>query len=343
MDKSNSKDKLLELDKLSQCYLYISTSYSLLEDTINNIKDFLKDRINFDTDFKIFSGIEEIEEEGFANYIGTPSLFSLKKVAVIKYIDNTPGTLQKKFADLMLNSLSKNRNIVFIITSLKQKLNPGLMEAVKKTGKIIRLNPPSIGSLKKWLNEKSGLDGIKFTEKAVDILIENVNMDLGLLKKEYDKLYDYISSEKEKVINEDTVKMLVSRVYSLKVFDLVDYIGKRDKNNSLKALRSISGEEQNLAGFVTLLHRMFKCLLYIKSGDSKTSVTDYIESNLKVPSYYVGRTVSKYIGFSDNYKKSEILRIFNILNDYDINFKKSSTESGNLVKKLITEVLDVKV
>lgn len=198
MVKVNSKDKILELDKLSPCYLYVSTSESLLEDNINNIKDFLEDKINFDTDFKIFSSIGEIEEEEFANYIDTPSLFSYKKVAVVKYIDSTPVVLQKRLADLILKSISKNNNIVFIITSLKMKLNPELIGAVKKTGKIINLKPPSIGSMKKWLGKKSDSDGIIFTAGAKDLLIENGNMDLGLLKKGYDKLYNYISSEKEK-------------------------------------------------------------------------------------------------------------------------------------------------
>jgi len=183
MVKVNSKDKILELDKLSPCYLYVSTSESLLEDNINNIKDFLENKINFDTDFKIFSSIGEIEEEEFANYIDTPSLFSYKKVAVVKYIDSTPVVLQKRLADLILKSISKNNNIVFIITSLKM---------------IINLKPPSIGSMKKWLGKKSDSDGIIFTAGAKDLLIENGNMDLGLLKKGYDKLYNYISSEKEK-------------------------------------------------------------------------------------------------------------------------------------------------
>jgi DNA polymerase-3 subunit delta len=341
MKMDNSKKEPLRLQKLSSCYLYISPSDSVLEGTIDSVKSFLRGKINFDTDFKTFSGTEEIDEEEFTNYVSTPSLFSPKKIVVIKYIEKVPVSLQKKVIDLISTGVSESENIVFIITALKQKFNPALLDTVRKAGKVRQLKSPLSSSLKKWLEEKSRSDGIKFTENAASLLIENVNLDLNLLKREYEKLYDYISSEPKKVIDEDAVRFLVNRVYSLKIFDLVDYLGKRDKDNSLKALRSVLDEGQNLIGLVTLIHRMFKCFLYIKSGNSKSSVTDYIENNMKVSPYFVGKLVSKYIKFSDNYTESEILKIFEMLNEYDISFRTNSVEDKHLVKKLISEIIDI--
>jgi len=343
MKADKLKKELLKLEELAPCYLYISTSDSVLEDRIESVKKFLKEKINFDTDFKIFNGAEEIDEGEFNNYISTPSLFSLKKIVVIKYIEKVSASLQKKVINLISSNGKGSANVIFIITALKQKFNPALLDAVRKAGKVIQLKPPLSGSLKKWLEERSESDGIKFTEKAASLLIENVNLDLNLLKKEYEKLYDYISSEAKKVIDEDTVRFLVSRIYSLKIFDLVDYLGKRDKDNSLKALRSILEEGQNLIGLVTLIHRMFKCFLYIKSGNSKSSVTDYIENNMKVPPYFVGKLVSKYIKLSDNYTEDEVLKVFEILNKYDISFRINTIESKHLVKKLISEIIDIDV
>ncbi|MBE3092084.1 MAG: DNA polymerase III subunit delta [Chloroflexi bacterium] len=343
METDNSKKELLKLEELSSCYLYISTSDSVLEDKLENVKKFLKGKINFDTDFKVFNGAEEIDEEEFNNYISTPSLFSPKKIAVIKYIEKVSANLQKKVINLISSNSNGGTNVIFIITASKQKFNPALLDAIRKAGKVVQLKSPLSSSLKKWLEEKSKSDEIKFTEEAESLLIENVNLDLNLLKKEYEKLYDYISSEEKKVIDEDTVRFLVSRIYSLKIFDLVDYLGKRDKDNSLKALRSILDEGQNLIGLVTLIHRMFKCFLYIKSGNSKSSVTDYIENNMKVPPYFVGKLVSKYIKLSNNYTEAEVLKVFEILNKYDISFRINTIEGKHLVKKLISEIIDIDV
>ena len=257
MKDNKLKKELLRLEELAPCYLYISTNDSVLEDRIESVKKFLKGKINFDTDFKIFSGAEEIDEEEFNNYISTPSLFSPKKIVVIKYIEKVSANLQKKVINLISSNSNGGTNVIFIITASKQKFNPALLDAIRKAGKVVQLKSPLSSSLKKWLEEKSKSDEIKFTEEAESLLIENVNLDLNLLKKEYEKLHDYISSEAKKVIDEDTVRFLVSRIYSLKIFDLVDYLGKRDKDNSLKALRSILEEGQNLIGLVTLIQRIF--------------------------------------------------------------------------------------
>jgi len=337
------KKELLKLEELLPCYLYIGSNDSLLEDTIDNIKNTLKGKINFDTDLKIFSGLEEISEEEFLAYINTPSLFSSRKIAIIKYIEKIPVSLQNKVADLISNGNTGNINTIFIATSSKQKFNPLLFNTIKKAGKIVRLKSPSTGSLRKWLEEKSNSDGIKFTEEAATLLIENVDLDLGLLKKEYEKLFNFISSEDKKIIDENAVRFLVNRVYSLKIFDLVDYIGQRDRDNSIIALKAIMDEEKNLTGLITLLHRMFKCFLYIKSEDSKSEVTDYIESNTRGSPYFIGNLVNKYIKFSDNFTQPEILKIFEILNKYDIAFRTGTVEVKNLAIKLISEITDVRI
>ena len=64
--------------------------------------------------------------------------------------------------------------------------------------------------------------------------MENVNLDMNLLKSEYGKLFDYISSEEKKIIDRETVRSLVSRVFSLKIFDLVDFLGKGIRTGAWK-------------------------------------------------------------------------------------------------------------
>jgi len=341
MENNNSKKESFRLEKLLPCYLYISKSEPVLEERIQSIKSHLRGKINFDTDFKAFSGMEGIDEEEFTNYIDTPSLFSSKKIVVIKHMDKVPSNLQKRVSHLVAEAPDNSGNIVFFITALTKKLNTALLDSIRSAGKITQLKAPLSGSLKKWLDEKSQSDGVRFTEKAASLLIENINMDFNLLKRQYDKLYDYISSEEKKVIDENTVRALVNRIYSLKIFDLVDSIGNRDKDGSIKALKSVLDDGQNLIGLVTLIHRMFKCFLYIKSGNSSSLVTDYIGNSMKVQPYFIGSLVNKYIRSSDNYNKKEILSVFKILNKYDIGLRVSSIEDEQLAKKLILEIIDI--
>lgn len=343
MKDNKSIREPIRLEKLQPCYLYISSSDSVLDDRVEGIRNFLEGKINLDTDFKIFNGAEGIEDEEFENYISTPSLFSPKKIAVIKFIEKVSVSLQKKIVELISINNKQGSGVIFILTSAKQKFNTKLMDLIKKASNIKQLRALEVSDLKNWLVKRSGSDGIVFTDGAASLLIENINLDLNLLKKEYEKLYDYISSETKKVIDEDTVRFLVKRVYSMKVFDLVDCVGKQDKKGSLEALRSLLEENQNMIGLVTLLHRMFKCFLYIKSGNGKSSVTGYIEDNMKVPPYYISKMVSRYIKWSSNYEQAEIIKVFELLNDYDIRLRSGAGQDDHLIKKLILEIVDISV
>ena len=124
MKAGKIKKETIKLDSLQPCYLYISTSDSVLDDKIEGIKDFLKGKINFDTDFNIFNGAGEIDDEEFNNYISTPSLFSLKKIVVIKYIEKVSISLHNKIIDLISINNGRSANVIFILTASKQKLNP---------------------------------------------------------------------------------------------------------------------------------------------------------------------------------------------------------------------------
>jgi DNA polymerase III delta subunit len=128
MENNNSKKESFKLDKLLPCYLYISKSEPILEERIQSVKSHLRGKVNFDTDFKAFDGVEGIDEEEFTNYINTPSLFSSKKIVVIKHMDKVSSSLQKRVSDLVTEAPGNSGNIVFFITALTQKLNTSLLD-----------------------------------------------------------------------------------------------------------------------------------------------------------------------------------------------------------------------
>ena len=327
-----------KIDKLKKAYLYISRNGSVLEGKVKEIRVFIEDKINTETDYKVFDpDLENIDGE-LENYISTPSLFSSRKIAVIRNIEKFKAKFQKTVAKTI-----NGRDIVFILTASSEKLNKTLLDALRQEGSIKRLRPPAGKDMLKWLENKASSDGIVFTDEAKSLLIENVNLDLNLLKNEYSKLYDYISSEDKKIIEEQAVRYLVPRVYSMKIFDLVDYLGGRDKNGSLVALKEVLSEDSNLLGLITLIHRMFKSMLYIKTGNGTAGVTAFLEKNINMPPYFIGRLVNKYIKFSRNYSNEEIIKIFELLNDYDIKFRMGPSENKYLAKRMIAQITEIKI
>lgn len=326
-----------KIDKLKKAYLYISRNPSVLEEKVREIKSFIEDKINTETDYKVFRPDSENTDGELENYISTPSLFSSRKIAVIRNIEKFNAKFQKTIAKTI-----NGQDIVFILTASSEKINKALLDALKQEGSIKKLRPPAGKDMLKWLENKASVDGIVFTDEAKSLLIENVNLDQNLLKNEYSKLYDYISSEDKKIIEGKAVRYLVPRVYSMKIFDLVDYLGGRDKNGSIAALEEILSEDSNLLGLITLIHRMFKSMLYIKTGDGTTGVTAFLEKNINMPPYFIGKLVNKYIKFSRNYSNEEIVKIFDLLNDYDIKFRIDPSENKNLAKRMIAQITDIK-
>ncbi|MCL5073440.1 MAG: DNA polymerase III subunit delta [Actinobacteria bacterium] len=353
MAVTDKSKQLTRIDDLKPCHLYISKSSSVLDDRIDSLKKFLKNKINFEVDFKIFYGGEEIDESELVNFCNTPSFFSEKKVAVIKNIEKVSKNIASIITGLLSNPEIKNFSTVLIVTALeessgKKKINSNLLDIIKKIGVIKKIDNPLTSSLRKWLDEKSELDGIKFTNNAAVKLIENVNFDINSLRSEYEKLYTFIISEKNKIIDETAVDRLVDRVYDMKIFDLVDYIGDRDRERAIVALRPIMIEKNpNLLGLITLVHRMFKAFMFIKSSDRGTDIDGiawaekYIQKHIGHSPYIAAKLMNKYIKSSKRYSIGEIAKVFEILSNYDVLIRTQETPTTNLIMKMISEITDV--
>lgn len=357
--------KINGIRELGPCYLYISRSASILEEKVDRFKKILKGKINFESDFKVFYAGTDMDEGDFLNFVNTPSFFSDGRVAVVKNIDKASAEFIRTLMGMFEPSALSGRSTVIILTCLsgekKTRNLTELTETIRKFGTVENLYAPTAEKLGKWLAEKSELDGLKFTQKAASRFIENVNFDLNILRSEYEKLLIYMSSEKEKVVNEVTVNKLVSRVYDMKIFDLVDCIGNRDSQGALKALKPLAIEKQNMIGIITLLHRMFSSFIYLKSSSIKDKTAGYSVANgeqsnsRKVNNFKdfieksIGhaknkeRIASNYIRYSKKYSNSEVIKVFDILNRYDILLRAAEINEPMLVTKLITEITGVRV
>ncbi len=359
-----------DFSKLKPCYCFISQSNSILDDKVDSIKKSLKDFINVDLDFKVFDLSTEFDISEFINYYSMPSFFSKKKVAVIKHFENAQAFFVEKIVEILeeLSKLLKAKissndffNTVLLITSLKDLKDKKLKELILRLGEIQTLKLPITDNLKKWLIEKSEIDGIKFTNKAVSRLLENVNYDSSILKKEYQKLYLYIISEKEKIINETVIDKLVFRIIDMKIFELVDLIGKKDKQNALNALKSVyfemsskktvhekseeskqAGYHKGFLGLITLLHRMYKAILYYKATKNKDVLINYIQKSIGHYPFILNKLVTNYVKFSEYYTIKGLINIFKILSKNDLLIRQASniSEQKNIVLKMIADIIN---
>jgi len=183
---------------LKKAYLYISKNEHSLKEKTGEIKEYLGRKAGSGIELKVFDSSDRQSLEDVEAFVSSPSLFSEQKAVILEHIEKAPAGFQKMAAERI--SRDSGADTIFIFTAPGEKINKALMDAVREHGVIRSIKPPSSADLLKWLEKKAKEDRIAFTGDAAHLLVENVSLDINLLKNEYRKLSDYICSEKEKTI-----------------------------------------------------------------------------------------------------------------------------------------------
>ena len=341
-----------KIEDLKPLYFIESRSDSIIDEKIKEIRSYLKDKLSSENDIRIFDTQDEINLPDLYNFINTISLFSLKdppssfpvkKAVIIKNCEKISKEVAKDVLKIMSDFFSEsskyNEGIVIILTSTEFKKAYAFQDIVKKYGEILTIRKPETENLKKRVLEKTQLDGIKITPKALEIFIGNINGDLNLLENEYEKLYLYVYSENLKTINEDIVQKLVSKNISYTIFNFVDYTGYKNFKMAADLIPFMAEDEYASSAAIKQLYVMFNNVLYILDGErGRAEVKKYLEENTKANPGMVLKIISNYQRFAKNWTFEEIKRIIGILNDFDIGKRKTSQSNINFLYSLLSKI-----
>ena len=263
----------------------------------------------------------------------------IEKAAIIKNCEKISKDLLKIISDYFLKTSNPSEGIVIFLTSPEFKKAYAFQDIVNKYGEIISIRKPETENLKKRILEKTELDGIKITPKALEMFIGNINGDLNALENEYEKLYLYVCSEETKIINEDIVKRLVSRNISFTIFNFVDYIGYKNFKMAAQLLPFMAEDEYAAISVIKQLYSMFKGILYVMDGErGRIEIKSYLERSIKASPGFILKIISNYSRFAKNYTVKEIKNIISILNDFDIGKRKTSQTNINFLYGLLFKI-----
>jgi len=325
-----------KIEDLKALYFIESKSESIISEKIREIKSYLKDKIGLENDIRMFDLKNEADSSDLYNFINTPSFFSIKKAAIIKNCEKISKDILKIISDYFLKTSNPSEGIIIFLTSPEFKKAYALQDIVNKYGEVISIRKPETENLKKRILEKTELDGIKITPKALEMFIGNIDSDLNMLENEYEKLYLYVCSEDAKIINEDIVKRLVSRNISFTVFNFADYIGYKNFKMAAQLLPFMAEDEYAAISVIKQLYLMFKGILYVMDGErGRIEIKSYLERNIKASPGFILKIISNYSKFAKNYTVKEIKNIIGILNDFDIAKRKTSQTNINFLYSLL--------
>ncbi len=290
--------------------------------SLHDLKNNYQKSLDPNGDNIIYLDGEKITDKDFSDNIKNDSLFSNKRLIIIKSLfKNKKLTIFNKILET-LKEIEKNNDNTLVFYEdeelLEKKHNKELIGYLKKQKYSQEFKKLSEKS--KLLFVKKELDkyGKKITNSAADFLLKSFSEDTWLLANELKKISFSINNE---IIDLKNVKAISQEMFGEDIFSLIDAISTKNHKKSLELL-----EKQNLAGLsndflLTMLIRQFKILIQVKESLQNKMDEKNIASELKLHPFVVKKAVVS----NKKFNKNELLNILNKL--IRIDYKNKSGKS----------------
>ncbi|MBP3920882.1 MAG: DNA polymerase III subunit delta [Bacilli bacterium] len=251
----------------------------------------------------------------------TLSLFDERKIIIVDnldlYIKNEKNTeILDEYVD------NQNENVIIIFTASNLDNKKKIVKKLKTKVKTQEFN-----KLKNISNiVKKMFDDYKIDYSCVDLLIKLVGNDLGIIKSEVEKIKTYKSS---KEITRQDILELVSINNTDDIFDLINYIVNKDKENAFQVYDNLIMHNEEPIKIIITLANQFRLIYQVKELYKEGNSRDRIAEILKVHPYRIKIALEK----SNNYSSKILLKYLSQLSDIDYKIK-----NGLIDKNLALEL-----
>lgn len=243
--------------------------------------------------------------------LNTVGLFG-KKLVIVHNIDKLDDS------ELLIKYLSNQGDNTLLLLSERE------LDKRKKITKVLQDRT----NYKEFLDYniesviKDELDGFKMSSMAINLLINYCGNNLSRTENELEKLKTYKYVEKE--ITKEDVEKLVKKSLDSTVFNLIDKINLKDKNNIFKIYKELLEEGETEEKIMYIIANHYR-LLFQVSEKLKTMSDAEIIKEYKMHPYRLTK-IKEQLNMVD---QSDILSMLKELSDIDIGIKKGEADIKN--------------
>lgn len=232
-----------------------------------------------------------------------------------------------------LDRLPDTARLVFVETKTLAKNNPILKHAAadSKHAYLKEFVAPTERALPKWIQERVAAQGGSIDGAAVAELANHIGADLRLLDTEIAKLLVYRLNES---IRAQDVQLLVASVRESDIFALVDAIGRRETNTTLKLLHAQLDQNAAPGYLLAMITRQFRLLLQMKDLAVRGLTVETARAQLKMHPFVANKTWTQALNFA----LPQLAAIYQKLLDCDIAIKTGRSEPVLALDVLIVEL-----
>jgi len=264
--------------------------------------DFLKDVIKNSgiSDISVLYA-DEINIREIIEQCSQGSLFSSSRLVVIKSIDSFKEGQKRELEEEISNYL-KNPNPDCLLILLAENFSKEFLLRAREVGEVIEFKRMYRRGLISYIEKKLKEHSIFYKEEVLDYILYITNEDEWEVENCLQLILSY--SDKEKRIEIEELKKLLSRSNNYSVFDLVDGLFEKKIEKALHSLQDLKlmGESINKALYV-LLKNARLLWAYLSLKDKSVA-----EAQLKIRSFELNR-LRIYSRFSDMKYLSRIMEL----------------------------------
>ncbi len=317
----NSKQfkKELALKNLDKIYLFTGEEEGEKEKIINEI---IKIIFNENTEKNNSIGRFHIENDELleaADFAISQSMFSMKKICIMKNIDSVK---QKKNAKLILSDLfgSLPKGTTLIMTTRKNRAPDIINADMLKNIKTVQFWRYFENEISGYIKESLKKNNMNIDNRAAALILKYTGNNIKNIDEAVERLK--FSGQTENITAE-TVKDILSDISDVTIYEFIDSLFLKEKR-SLELFKKIIGKGIPELYILNLILRQCETLekyysLIKNNVPPKTAVKNcgVFEKNF-----------GKFMNFTKNFPEKKIRKIFPIISGTDFEIKSSGKKQG---------------
>jgi len=309
--------------------------------------DFLKSEF-----YKKYGDINVISVDGstidldfnLTNHLQIAPFLSEKKMIIIKNFLSL--TKDKATLEKIEKSLTYDNDytvLVFYESGIGFDKRQSLFKYLKVKAKNELYNALNRNEIKNLVLERIKDEGLEISSEAINYFIsifeegqkeEDGEKNTWSLMSELDKLSLYVKSNEKKEIEINDIKEITSLLKHAKIFDLIDYIGKKDQKRALEEISNLLLSGENEYYILTMIVYQFRLLIKIKSLTYKEATREKIVESLKIHPFVIAKGLDQV----KNYTLDELKDIYFKIMQLEGKMKGGQTEPEVALCSFVAEV-----
>ena len=244
----------------------------------------------------------------------TVSLFGQKKVIILEdsfFLGTNKNIDNLKLLEDYIEHYNPDSYLIFICNLEKIDTRKKINKLLSKH-KVMELNTLNETDLSHFVQEYLKKDGYKIED--IPFFLKRAGTNLSNIQNELDKL-EMLTIEK-KVITNDDVKKVTTKVVEEEIFTLTDAIVLKDTKKALHLLDEFLNLNYDEIQIIMLLSSQFHFLFQVKRLLNKNKTAEEIAKILEVNPYRVKYTIKKLYTYTEDEILGYIKRLAKM--DHDI-------------------------